>query len=369
MQVNPMYATDAAKNPSGTVFGDPLPTSFPKADPYCYQAPSFGPNNGVVPPLLCGTDWLPYTRGLDDSAAVTRTAADGAKVDINLQAQTSSDVWKREPPQFLGRRDMLAVTDVPSATRFGLQIASLSRAGDNGASRAFLDADAAGLAAGVAAMKSQTEPQVLEPDPTATAPSAYPLTTVVYGAVRPLSLSAVERNDFSAFISYASGPGQVPGLELGQLPRGYAVLPDGLKAQAQAAAATVVSITAPPPTTTTATSTTTAATVQSVGGTVRRTGGGSTGSVPPASDTTVQSSTTTAGPTGSVAPTTTPTTEPATTTTAVLTPGVSASAGRLAVPGLGLMALGSALGALEITKRPRRRTHPDAADQGGEASS
>jgi hypothetical protein len=49
---------------------------------------------------------------------------------------------------------------------------------------------------------------------------------------------------------------------------------------------------------------------------------------------------------------------------------VSASASRLAVPGLGLMALGSALGALEITKRPRRRTHPDdAADDGGEGSS
>jgi hypothetical protein len=62
--------------------------------------------------------------------------------------------------------------------------------------------------------------------------------------------------------------------------------------------------------------------------------------------------------------TTVATTDPAPSTTVVLTPSVGSSSSRLAVPGLGFMALGSALGALEITKRPRRRSplDPDAPD-------
>jgi len=39
----------------------------------------------------------------------------------------------------------------------------------------------------------------------------------------------------------------------------------------------------------------------------------------------------------------------------ILTPVVAVARSRYAVPGLGAVALGSALGVLEITKRPRRR--------------
>jgi hypothetical protein len=38
-----------------------------------------------------------------------------------------------------------------------------------------------------------------------------------------------------------------------------------------------------------------------------------------------------------------------------MTPIIDLAKSRYAVPGLGVVALGSALGALEITKRPRRR--------------
>ena len=62
MTVNPVYSTNGALNPSGFAFGSPVPNSFPKADPYCYHAAPRGPANSVVPPLLCGTDWLPYAR-------------------------------------------------------------------------------------------------------------------------------------------------------------------------------------------------------------------------------------------------------------------------------------------------------------------
>jgi hypothetical protein len=47
-------------------------------------------------------------------------------------------------------------------------------------------------------------------------------------------------------------------------------------------------------------------------------------------------------------------TTPTTIAPVIVTPTTDIQRNRLAIPGLGVMALGSALGALEITKRPRR---------------
>jgi hypothetical protein len=46
--------------------------------------------------------------------------------------------------------------------------------------------------------------------------------------------------------------------------------------------------------------------------------------------------------------------EPEDTTPAVLTPVLDLTRSRYAIPGIGALALASALGVLEITKRPRR---------------
>src|SRR5262249_38835267 len=122
MVVNPVYNTTSA-NSTGVPFGEPAPTSFPKADPYCYQGAAQGPGNSIVPPPLCGTDWMPYTRGLADGAQITRAASDGARISPNPFAQAVSDVWKRSLPQILGRRSILSLTDTASASLFGLQVA------------------------------------------------------------------------------------------------------------------------------------------------------------------------------------------------------------------------------------------------------
>ncbi len=355
MKVNPAYATSASANSNGIAFGDPIPSSFPKADPYCYQAAPRGPGNSIVPPPLCGTDWMPYKRGFSDAAQVTRSAADPAKVVENPFATSSSDVWKRDVPQYLGRRDMLAMTDTASATQFGLQTASLSRSGDNGPNRSFVAADSATLTAGLASMAPKSEPTVLEPNPTAVAPGAYPLTAINYAVTQPLSLDATARSQYAAFIDYAVGPGQVPGLDLGQLPRGYVPLPDNLKAQATATAEQIRTLVAVPDQTTTTTAAPTTSTDAAPTATSPR---------PKPSRPIVVT------PPATLAPITTEpaTTVPAVTTTTVdvadqpapsaptvLTPIVGLARSRYAVPGLAIVALGSALGAFEVTKRPRRR--------------
>jgi hypothetical protein len=373
MKVNPVYSLSASTNPTGIAFGTPVPTSFPKADPYCYQAATFTVGASTVkPPPLCGTDWMPYQRSFADTAQVARAAADGAKIVENPFAIAPQDVWTRDLPQFLGRRDELSLTDTPSAAQFGLQTASLSRAGDDGAARSFITADGPGLVAGAAAMRPSADPTLLVPDPAVKSSSAYPLTTLTYAAIAPLSLSSTVRSQYAAFIDYASGKGQVEGLELGQLPRGYAPLTSSLK-QAAAAASAKVRTMQPPPTTTTTTTPTRVTTHRPP--TTQPSSGGSSGGT---SDSTTPPATSSPGASSTSSSTTTTSTtlvdgqsgSPSSSGPAALTLGGPTAGGRYAVVGLGALAIGSGLGALEITKRPRRRrAGPDdilaEADTGG----
>jgi hypothetical protein len=365
MVVNPYFSTDAGRNPSGIAFGTPIPTSFPKAEPYCFQAPDTTTTPPVRPPLLCGTDWMPYNRGFYDSARIARVAFDNAPIAANPFAMGPSDYWKRDAPQSIARKSMLSLTDSPSARVFGLQMARLSRADDNGSNRTFIAPDAAGLIAGVGAMREGAVAGVLEPKPQLSAPGAYPLTTITYAAIRPLSLDMAQRNDYASFLTYVSSAGQTPGINVGQLPLGYVPLPQVLAARTAAAAETVRTLTAPPPTTTTIRPVTTQrptnpyrppSTLPSVVTTLETIPSATTTSEPSPSSTTTsepEDGGTAAGSTttSTVLPaeTTTPSTTVAPVTAPVDPPGT-----RMAVLGLGVVAVGSALGALEITKRARR---------------
>ena len=245
MKVNPYYATTAAANTGGTPFGDPIPTSFPKSDPYCFQGAKVGQNRDIEPPPLCGTDWLPFTQGLRDGARLTRLADDGAKIVEDLGALSSDKVYRRDLPQQIGSRVILTITDSASAFQYGVQSARLSRAGDNGPDRSFIAPNIAGLTAGFEGMKPGTESAVLEPDPKQTAAAGYPLTAITYAAIRPLARDADARREYADFVAYAGGEGQVSGFGAGTLPEGFAPLPATLKTQATTAAQTIRELTAP----------------------------------------------------------------------------------------------------------------------------
>lgn len=249
MQVNPVYSTNPALNPSNAAFGDPVPNFFPKSDPFCYQDETrLADAPTMLPRPLCGIDIAPYVSSMQDAAVATRAARDGAVTDKNFRATSPDNAWKPEPPQPPGRRVMLSITDTASAARYGLQTAKLSRAGDNSSSRTFIAPDQASLLAGQQAMVESVVPGVLKPDPLQTkVAGAYPLTMLAYGAVLPASLDAASRKDYAAFLDYAAGPGQVQGLDLGQLPPGYSPLPADLRTQTKAAATTLRAGPAAPP--------------------------------------------------------------------------------------------------------------------------
>jgi hypothetical protein len=388
MRVNPAYSTNPSVNSAGFAFGDPIPLTFPKADPYCYQSPPVGSQRDVVPPPLCGTDWLPYTRSFEESATMTRAAYDRARINLNPFAVDPSAAWSRSEPQLLGFRTFLSVTDTASASRYGVQTARLSRAGDNGRVRSFVGPSQAGLISGVESMKAEASPTAQglvgasaaglvgagfrEPDVLGQPPEAYPLTTLTYGAITPLRLSGDERSDFADFIRYAVTDGQQPGTKLGDLPGGYAPLPQELVDEALGAADLVVDLQAAANPAPTAPVATTPAPVATPPTSVATTTGPTTqtNSTPRRATTTPTS---TQPPPTESAPTSVPetvTSAPETTipldeeepeevaVATVATPASGVGPVRYVVPVAGTMALASALLALELTKRPRRASVP-----------
>ena len=376
MKVNPFYSTTATANPTGNAFGSPAPNSFPKADPYCYQSE---PLAATTPPPLCGTDWMPYARSFDETAGRARKAFDGARIALNVFAQSPSAAWGRSNPQILGRRAMLSLTDTSSASTYGLQTARLSRSGDNGPDRQFVAPDAKGLSAGLAAMVPGKVPGVLEPATGSVSPGAYPLTTVNYAAIAPLALDAQARTEYAAFLDYASTAGQVSGTKLGQLPPGYVPLSPDLVARTAAAAQTVRDLRpvpaptpqapapTPPPVAQAPETPTTAPTTPPVaqtpipapapsGSVTRSSSSTRPTTVVPVPETPVDVPVDTAAPTEETAVVKTKDqVEVAPQRAVVATPPQSVGpVGRVAVPVLGVMTLASALAALELTKRPRR---------------
>jgi len=344
MKVNPVYSTNATLNSNGFAFADPVPNNFPKSDPYCFQFPAAG--LPFVPPGLCGTDWLPYTNSFREAAKFARFADDRARIERNPSPPDSSRFWVRGRPQTLGTRSILSLTDTASAAAFGIQSARLSRAGDNGPNRTFIEPDAGGLTAGLAGMKPGSEPSVLEADPSADVPLGYPLTTLTYGMIRPLTLDAGGRSDYAAFVDYAVGGGQVSGLEPGQLPRGFATLPQALRDQAKAAAVTIRDLQPPadpaPPTTP-------AALPPPASSSAFAPASPGSSSRPPTSTSPAPASNPT---TGAVVETASAPAEEQ--SSGLLTPILALARNRFFIPILALVTLLSALGALEITKRPRR---------------
>lgn len=353
MRVNPYYATDAGRNPSGLPFAPPTPTSFPKGDPACHQAASvdFG-GREIVPPLICGTDWMPYAGGYREAAQSVRAANDQSRLEPNGFAETAQQYWRASGPQIIGGRGIMALVDSASAAQYGLQTARLSRAGDNGPDRTFVAPDDQGATRAVGAMERVPGTTVLVPDPTADVDGAYPLSILTYGAVTPVSITEQQRTEYAALIGYATGPGQVPGEEIGQLPPGYTPLPAALVAQADEAVATILD----PPDPATGTPTPTPGAPVAPGGVVPVDSGvgglgGGTGSGAPSAPT--DAPTDTPAPVDIEPPADDEDVESA-------SPGVTAASSvgvnRWILPVFGLVMLLSALLALEVTKRPRRAT-------------
>jgi hypothetical protein len=221
-----------------------LPTStFPRNDQSCVTKSS----DGINPPVTnCNLDLRPYANDMHD-AGRSASRGDDLRRQNEFDSTVGQAVSKKSARQLPGRQGLIAVVDAATASRYGLPTAQLLNAAGK-----FIAPTPESLLAGEAAMKPNAVAGVLAPDPGASDPAAYPLTSLSYAVTAPAMLDAAAGKDYAGFLRYAGGPGQQPGLDPGQLPRGMVPLPDPLKAQTLAAATTIETLTSslpPPPTT------------------------------------------------------------------------------------------------------------------------
>lgn len=161
----------------------------------------------------------------------------GIAKDVRRGRANVETTWREKEPQQLGdgnpqnvgRRVQLGLTDTASAVRYGLQSAELTDADGT-----WVAPTESALSKGAGAM-APDKSGVLGLDPAKADDGAYPLTTLTH-AIASTDLGKKARTEYADYIRYAVGPGQTPGLGNGQLPPGYAPLPDELRAQARDAA-------------------------------------------------------------------------------------------------------------------------------------
>lgn len=252
MVVNPWYSNNPAL--TGVLDGVPLPAnwvplslpseSFPKADPI--EKP-----DTTLTDLVSGTGainlvtWRPFTNSLANGAyRVLR--GDGMTLGA-WDSQSNPPKYGSSAPDSFGSRKVIALTTTPAASLYQAVTASLR----NPAGQFVAPTSEAMLAAAAAMVPTAEQPAVLEFDPAsakaAAAATAYPLTVPVYAALNPSQQDAGLRAIYADMIRYAVTGGQNPGTDDGELPPGYAPLPESWVAQAKAAADVIQNGPAPAP--------------------------------------------------------------------------------------------------------------------------
>jgi hypothetical protein len=194
--------------------------TFPKAD-----LSYFRPNNSVPDPGFGTLDLRPYSNDLFEAAIQVRRADPKAKSiwdPTKIPAQFVSG-----GPQTIGQRFILAITDLPSAKRFGLNLATLiSPAG------AELNANASSISDAIIARTEDPATGMLVAPADPSQSPGYPLSTLTYAVTNACTQSAAAVTDYANFLEFATGAGQVSGESIGQLPEGYVPLSGALQARA-----------------------------------------------------------------------------------------------------------------------------------------
>lgn len=236
MTVNPHSSTDATVSASVGVDPIALPRDdFPKAD----DAEAYTNEDRV----LNSVTWRPFTNDLA-SGAYYALRGDGLNVG-DWDPISVPNKWLRKARDLVGDRKVLAMTDTSAAERYETVTASLLTPAGT-----YVAPDSDSLLAAAAVMTpSEGQPQVYGFDASSAgaeqASSAYPLAVPVYAATNASLNSSAINDSYARFIRYAATDGQTPGALQGQLPAGYAPIPEGWRAQALAAADLVESD--PPP--------------------------------------------------------------------------------------------------------------------------
>jgi hypothetical protein len=198
---------------------------------------------------LCSIDMLPYVSNFDTASANVLAGNSGTfDTDWNpneIAPDGSEGYWAKTPVEVPGGTWVWAIDATPYTAAYGIVPAELCNDSDSNC----VGPTAASVTAAVTDAKPDSD-GLLQVNPASPGTGAYPLTEVIYAAVRT-DMPASALSDYASFISFAANQGQTPGQAGGDLPPGYLPLTSSLQAQANAAVAKLRSIAGGGTTTTT----------------------------------------------------------------------------------------------------------------------
>jgi hypothetical protein len=223
--VDPAYSAQKLGTP-------PAIDSMPRSYPGCLD---LGISSTGKPEKRCSIDMLPYVPDFDAASADVLSANPltyGDEWDPTAVAPDGSQgYWDKQAPEAPGQTFIWAMNATPYLAAYGIIPASLC---DNSGNNCMAPT-VASVGAAVANAKPDSD-GLLEVNPAHPGTGAYPLTDVIYAAVRT-DMPAQQLSDYADFISFAANKGQTPGQAGGDLPAGYLPMTASLQAQANAAVA------------------------------------------------------------------------------------------------------------------------------------
>jgi len=227
MKVNPFYST--VTNTYSPAL--PLPAvTFPKADPITMADTLKDSTQGNDSINLL--TYRPLTANFS-TGAYNALRGDGQILGSWNPAKKAYD---KSPRELMGTQKVLAVTTTEAAARYHNVTASLR----NPAGQFVAPTSESMTAAAAAMVSTSANAAVRSFDFSSTAAKdaagAYPLTMPVYAALNPLQTDAALRSTYANFIRFAVKDGQIPGVGVGQLPAGYASIPQTWVDQAMVSA-------------------------------------------------------------------------------------------------------------------------------------
>ncbi|CAN5439342.1 hypothetical protein BH10ACT4_BH10ACT4_03820 [soil metagenome] len=178
--------------------------------------------------------YAPYTDNLLSAArAGFRADPNSKSVWDPSKINSSGDVgdWVSSGAQIPGQKFMIAITDTPSAERYGLDTAALKVPNSD----SYVEPTQAAFSEALSALQPTSDAKVSQIDPSKVSPKGYPLTMVTYAEVNLTRSTAAARKNIANLIDQVTTTGQVVGTSPGQLPAGYLPITPAMVAQSAAA--------------------------------------------------------------------------------------------------------------------------------------
>ncbi|HEY0248445.1 MAG TPA: hypothetical protein VGC45_09305 [Gryllotalpicola sp.] len=231
MVINPYYLPSSNRNALKKGLGGTDLAQGPVSQ--FFRADQTALDSDVEGLTLDSIAWNPFSN--DFGGVATRVLNGDSQQATGTTADRTFDPPQlpKAAPEIAGSgKGLMGVTDQADVDQYGLDAAALQlpNSPDPTDLNSFVSPTADSMAAAVRAEKLPPSKRpatgMATVDFSKLPPNAYPLTTTVYAAVNitDSTLDTATRKQYAGLLDYATGDGQVPGTQRGELPEGYAPL-------------------------------------------------------------------------------------------------------------------------------------------------